>query len=173
MKTGTVQFLADPLDVPWPVVEYLAEQLGIGDPSCVKRYVERPKTAYEHAWEIRGAYGFRVFEDEQVTAEFRRFLDGREWTHPEGPAALFDHAAAWLRRHRVLLPGITVLTRLVNAVRAAAAERMHAVLAAADPMLAGRLRGALEVPPGARFSEVEQWRRAPTRVSGPGVGPGG
>lgn len=166
-------FLADPLDVPWPVVEYLAEQLGIGDPSCVKRYVERPKTAYEHAWEIRAAYGFRVFEVERVAAELRRFLDGREWTHPEGPAALFDQAAAWLRRHRVLLPGITVLTRLVNAVRAAAAERMHAVLVAAaaqaDPMLAGRLRGALEVPPGARFSEVEQRRRAPTRVSGPGL----
>lgn len=92
---------------------------------------------------------------------------------PRGPAASFDHAAAWLRRQRVLLPGITVLTRLVNAVRAAAAERMHTVLAAAtaeaDPMLAVRLRAALEVPPGARFSEVEQWRRAPTRVSGPGL----
>jgi hypothetical protein len=166
-------FLADPLDVPWPVVEYLAEQLGIPDPSCVKRYVERPKKAYEHAWEIRDAYGFRAFEEEMVAGEFRRFLDGREWTHPEGPAALFDHGVGWLRRHRVLLPGITVLTRLVNTVRPAAAERMHAVLAAAaveaDPMLPGRLRGSLEVPPGARFSELEQWRRTPTRVSGPGL----
>ncbi len=34
-------FLEDPLDVPWPVVEYLAEQLGISDPSCVKRYIDR------------------------------------------------------------------------------------------------------------------------------------
>ena len=32
-------------------------------------------TAYEHAWEIRKAYGFRVLEDEGVSAEFRRFLD--------------------------------------------------------------------------------------------------
>jgi hypothetical protein len=38
-------FLEDPLDVPWPVVEYLGEQLGIGDVSCVKRYTERSKTA--------------------------------------------------------------------------------------------------------------------------------
>jgi len=27
-------FLEDPLAVPWPVVEYLAEQLGVADPSC-------------------------------------------------------------------------------------------------------------------------------------------
>ncbi len=69
-------FLEDPLDVPWPVVEYLAEQLGIADPSCVKRYTERLKTAYEHAWEIRDAYKFRTFEDEEVAEKFRRFLDG-------------------------------------------------------------------------------------------------
>ncbi len=35
IQIGTVRhkglFLEDPLDVPWPVVDYLAEQLGIGD----------------------------------------------------------------------------------------------------------------------------------------------
>jgi hypothetical protein len=45
VQIGTVRykglFLSDPLDVPWPVVDYLAEQLGIGDPSQVKRYGER------------------------------------------------------------------------------------------------------------------------------------
>jgi hypothetical protein len=45
-------FLEAPLDVPWLVVEYLAEQLGISDASCVKQYVERAKTAYEHSWEM-------------------------------------------------------------------------------------------------------------------------
>lgn len=56
-------FLEDPLDVPWLVVEYLAEQLGISDPSCVKTYVERAKTAYEHSWEIRRRFGYHEFED--------------------------------------------------------------------------------------------------------------
>lgn len=51
-------FLEDPLAVPWPIVEHLAEQLEIEDPSCLKEYTERPKTAYEHAWEIRDAYGY-------------------------------------------------------------------------------------------------------------------
>ncbi|MDQ2710225.1 MAG: DUF4158 domain-containing protein [Actinomycetota bacterium] len=111
------RFLEDPLDVPWPVAEYVAAQLGITDASCVKRYTDRPMTAYEHAWQIRDAYGFRVFEDVEATAQLRQFLDGREWTHAEGPGALFDHGVGWLRRHRVLLPGITVLTRLVRTCR--------------------------------------------------------
>ncbi|MBA2897786.1 hypothetical protein HNR30_009192 [Nonomuraea soli] len=70
VQIGTVRhkglFLEDPLEVPWPVVDYLAEQLGIGDPSQVKRYGERSKTAYEHAWMIRDVYGFHDFDDREV-----------------------------------------------------------------------------------------------------------
>lgn len=54
-------FLEDPLDVPWSVVAYVAEHLGVEDPSVVKRYTERQMTAYEHAWEIRDAYGYHQF----------------------------------------------------------------------------------------------------------------
>jgi hypothetical protein len=101
------RFLEDPLDVPWPVVEYLAGQLGIADASCVKRYTDRVMTAYEHSWQIREACGFRAFEDAGVMGEFRQFLDGRVWTHAEGPSTLFGHAVAWFRRARVLLPGVS------------------------------------------------------------------
>ena len=124
-------FLEDPLDVPWPVVEHLAGQLGLPMPR-VKRYTARAKTAYEHAWEIRAAYGFRVFEDPGAAAEFRVFLEGRAWTLAEGPYRLFGQAVGWLRRNRVLLPGVSVLTRLVASVREAAADRMHRVLASAE-----------------------------------------
>ncbi|MFQ6329883.1 DUF4158 domain-containing protein [Nocardia sp. CWNU-33] len=48
----------DPLGVPWSVIEHLAAQLRIEDPSVVKRYTER-KMPYEHACEIRDAYGYR------------------------------------------------------------------------------------------------------------------
>lgn len=45
LQIGTMRcvgrFLEDPLDAPWPAVEYLAEQLEIADPSCVKRYTDR------------------------------------------------------------------------------------------------------------------------------------
>lgn len=143
LQAATVRFLGrfleDPLDVPWPVVEYLAAQLGIADVSCVKRFTDRPMTAYEHSWQIRDAYGLRAFEDPPAGARLRQFLDGRAWTHAEGPSALFTHAVGWQRRDRVLLPGITVLIRSVGTVREAAAARMYATLAAAavtvDPAL--------------------------------------
>ncbi|WP_067144018.1 Tn3 family transposase [Microtetraspora malaysiensis] len=181
VQIGTVRykglFLEDPLGVPWPVVDYLAEQLGIGDPSQVKRYGERPKTGYEHAWMIRDAYGYRVFEDRscwegRVLAKgFLTFLHGRAWTHAEGPTALFDQAVAWLRRHRVLLPGVTVLERLVGGVREQADERLYGTVARqaarADSGLPRALVGLLEVPEGARLSELERLRQAPKRQSGP------
>ena len=110
-------FLEDPLEVPWPVVEHLAAQLGIEDPSRDKRYTERPKTPYDHAWEIRDAYGYHQYDDAEWGRQFRTFLHGRAWTHAEGPKALFDHAVGWLRRNRVLLPGVSVLARQVSEVR--------------------------------------------------------
>jgi TnpA family transposase len=169
-------FLEDPLAVPWPVVDYLAEQLGIGDPSQVKRYTERPKTSYEHAWMIRDAYGFVSFGDRenwtarQLNKGFLTFLHGRAWTHAEGPTALFDQSVAWLRRHRVLLPGVRVLERLVASVREQTDDRCHAVVARqaerADAALPGRLGELPVVPPGQRLSRLEELRQAPKRTSG-------
>ncbi len=103
----------DPLEAPWPVVEQLAGQLGIEDPSVVKRYTEWPKTAYEHAWEIRD----HEYDDAEWSRRFRTFLrHGRAWTHA-------DHAVGWLRRNRVLLPGVSVLARQVSEGQAAARHR--------------------------------------------------
>jgi Domain of unknown function (DUF4158) len=77
----------DPLDVLWSVVEHLAAQLRIEDPSVVKRYTERAKTAYEHAWEIRDAYGYHPFEDPEGGGSSARSCTGgrgraRAWRRP-------------------------------------------------------------------------------------------
>lgn len=175
VQLGTVRavgrFLENPLLVPWAAVEFLAEQLEIDDPLGVKQYVRRPQTAYEHAWEIREAYGYRLFEDRDRTEEFARFLTGRAWTQAEGPVALFDQAVAWLRRYRVLLPGVSVLARQVASARESAETRLHAALASAvarvDAGLPHRLVELLKVPDGSRLSALEQLRRSPRRSSGP------
>lgn len=165
------RFLGDPLEVPWPAVKFLAEQLAIDDASCVKKYVQRPQTLYEHAWEIGEQYGYRSFDEQSAAAGFERFLNGRSWTHAEGPVALFEHAVGWLRRNRVLLPGVTVLARQVAAAREAAEARLYEALDAsarsADTRLPERLVSLLQVPDGSRVSELERLRRSPRRSSGP------
>jgi hypothetical protein len=40
--------------------------------SCVKTYVQRPQTAYEHAREIRHGYGYWLFEDAECATRFAR-----------------------------------------------------------------------------------------------------
>jgi len=172
LQLGTVRFLGtfldDPLDVPWAVVEYLAQQLGVPDASVVKDYAERIKTPYEHRWEITQANGYRQLETERVAAELRGFLAARAWTRPERPTVLFDQAVAWLRTKKVLLPGVSVLARLVAEVRAEAGDRLHVLLAGkVTPELGRRLEGLLVVAPGERSSDLDRLRQAPTRASGP------
>ena len=85
VQLGTVRavgrFLEDPLDVPWPAVEFLAEQLEIGDASCVKKYVQRPQTLYEHAWEIRDRYGYPHRSAERLARRPRAGVAGRDDVH--------------------------------------------------------------------------------------------
>jgi len=67
----------------------------------------------------------------------------------------------------VVLPGVSVLARLVAEVRADAAARLHEALARqVDVALRARLEALLVVPNGDRFSELDRLRQAPTRASG-------
>ncbi len=160
-------FLTD-LAVPTEVVDYLAAQLGIDDPSCIKAYREREMTRLEHAWEIRDAYGFVDFA--AAEAELAAWIDAQAWTSGDGPKALFDAAVVWLRERKVLLPGVTVLARLVAHVRDQANQRLWETLAGLlTPEQRRTLARLLEVPPGARVSDLERLRRGPTRISGPAL----
>jgi hypothetical protein len=59
-------FLEGPLDVPGEVLDFVAGQLEMADPSRVKRYTERAKTRSEHQWEIRQAQGLREFAEAEA-----------------------------------------------------------------------------------------------------------
>lgn len=93
------RFPADPTEV----VDYLAEQFDIADPSCVKDYRVREMTRLEHATQIRDAYEFVDFPT--AAEELTRRVDDRAWPTGDGPTALFD-GAVWLREHRVLLSDV-------------------------------------------------------------------
>jgi len=162
------RFMADPRQAPAAVVEYLAEQLGIADASCMKLYGERDGTARRHAGEIEVAGGWRDFT--KASGELSEWIDARAWTTGDGPKALFDAAVARLREQRVLLPGVNTLARLIVQVRTGASVRLWQTLYdLLDARQREVLASLLEVPTGARTSELDRLRSGPVRVSGPAM----
>ncbi len=162
-------FLEDPLDVPEVVLEFVAEQLGVEDPSQVKRYTERRPTPFDHQQEIRRVCQWKDFAS--VEPEFGVWVAARSWTSGDGPKAIFTDGMGWLRERKVLLPGVTTLARQVAKVRDDATKRLWGVLEGL--LTAGQryvLDNLLEVPAGSRVSDLERWRKgvAP-RASGPTI----
>lgn len=162
-------FLEDPLDVPAEVLDFIVGQLGLSDPSQVKRYTERDKTRFDHQWEIRRARGYRVFEDAEE--EFSGWVAARSRATGDGPKVIFADGLAWLRERKVLLPGVTTLARLVARVRDETTRQLWEELAALPgPVQLRALDRLTEVPHGARLSDLERWRRGPApRGSGQSV----
>jgi Domain of unknown function (DUF4158) len=174
LQLGTVRFLGrfltDPTDVPPGVVTHLSRQLRIADPSCLPRYLDRPVTHYDHAQDIQRRYGYRDFHEPQEVFRLIRWLYTRAWLSAERPSVLFDLATARLVERKVLLPGVTVLERLVASIRDRAATRLRQRLAQLpNPDRQAKLEALVQVPDGARSSPLDRLRRAPTRVSGPAL----
>ena len=129
VQLGTVRFLGtflpDPTDVPWSVAAHLAAQLGIAEPGVLKAYAARDGTNRLHAGQIQQAYGYRDFTDPQVQHDVVGWLQARARLATERPGVLFDLATARLLEAKVLLPGPTVLARLVAAHRRRRGCRRH------------------------------------------------
>ncbi|MBV9026946.1 MAG: Tn3 family transposase [Streptomycetaceae bacterium] len=171
VQWGTVRmlgtFLSEPAAVPTGVADFVAEQLGVDDPSCLKQYPERLPTQHEHAREIRRLLKVRDFEEGDLP--LREYIAGRVWVSNEGPRALFDRAVTWLLRNRVLLPGITPLAYLVAEVRRGEQALIYSVVdAPVTPEFRRELLGLLTVPEGSPVSVLERWRKGPRDTSGRG-----
>lgn len=152
VQMGTVQFLgmflADPLDVPWSVADYLAIQLDVRDSSVIKRYAGRQATQ----WSTPPKSG-RCSGTGTSPARRQRLGCGSSSTGGRGctPACVRAVRAGGgvAASARVLLPGVSILSRMVATVREAAAELMHRTLAeavaSADAELPHRLVELLRV----------------------------
>ena len=163
-------FPSNPLDVPQGVVKHLAAQLSIGDPLCIGQYLDRPATHREHAGEIQVRLGYRDFTAQPEHFRLVRWMYARAWLSAERPTVLFDLVTARLIERKILLPGVTVLTRLVARIRERATLRLWQRLAALpNSEQTERLLSLLVVPAGEYFSTLDRLRRAPTRISSPAM----
>ncbi|MEU5940934.1 Tn3 family transposase [Micromonospora sp. NPDC047548] len=158
-------FLDDPLDVPTVVLDELAAQLKIADASCVKTYVERANTKWEHRRQIAAEDGWREFAE--VRNELCAWIDHRAWTTGAGPKAIFEGVLAWLRARRVLLPAVRELERLVATVVRQAHGRLWTTLAQmVSAQQAAVLLDLVEVDEGQRVSKLEKLRQSPVDRTG-------
>src|SRR6266704_2990125 len=172
VQIGTLRFLGtflpDPVNVPIGVIAYVASQLGIADPQCIVRYGERLQTQQEHAQEIWQHTGYKEFSERRGGFALMRFLYARVWVGTERPSVLFDLATAWLLDKKVLLPGVTTLTRLISTIRERVAERLWQRLSAAvSPEQRIDLEGLLARAGASRITNLERLRRAPSHASAP------
>ena len=166
-------FLSDPADVPAGALRHVAEQLAVaglvadgGQAARGLKLYRDAEVRWDHQAEIRARFGYRDFGDPGVQLGLLRWLYARAWLAAERPSALFDLATARLVEAKVLLPGATVLARIVARVRERVATRLWSRLARmVDDDHRRRLDALLEVPDGARVSRLEQLRRPPTAIT--------
>ncbi len=163
-------FLPDPLEVPDNVLAYLTVQLSLQvAPAQLGRY-RRGETRWDHQSEICRQYGYKDFTGTAEQLGLLRYLYARSWVNDDSPSLLFDAATARLVERKTLLPGATVLARLVNRVRERVLGRVYKVLnrtLSVSRHLA--LEALLEVPAGSRFSRLELLRKPPTSSTAGGL----
>ena len=162
-------FLEDVRSAPPGVIDYLARQLGVFSLAGDLAAYAVGERRWDHAAEICRRGGYQTFAA-ALAARFAltRWLYALCWTGTDRPSVLFDQATAWLLTHRVLLPGVTVLERLVARVRQRVHERLWQRLGSGlGHETRRRLEALLDVPEGAAHSILESLRAGPTRRSAP------
>lgn len=125
LQLTTARFLGvlpnDPADAPPVSLRYLAQQLKITDLPPLENYRDG-RSRKNHTVIIRQTYGYRDFAADGY-ARFRltRWLYTLAWSGDDRPSLLIDRATSWLIANKILLPGISLLERLVGRIR----HRVH------------------------------------------------
>jgi TnpA family transposase len=160
-------FLENPTDVPAGAIMVLARQLNIPDSECLSRYTAT-KQRWEHTAEIRRHYGYRLFSEPFIQWRLSRWLYALCWTGTDRPSVLFDRATSWLVAGKVLLPGASVVERLIAQVRSRANRRLWRSLTdGISCEQRDRLESILTVPDDNRQSAFDRLRHGPTLQSVP------
>jgi TnpA family transposase len=155
-----------PLDfslVPRSLLTHVCEQLKLEVPLFVV-YPQRQPTRYEHVERLKTYLGLRTFtrkDYQQITAHIRQQVRTGARLHE-----LLPYTEQVLRARAVVLPGVTVLERLVGTARVAAEEELFRELGVRIPdETKARILALLDVQPGQRLPPFQQLQQAAGRPS--------
>ncbi|MFA9396852.1 MAG: Tn3 family transposase [Clostridiaceae bacterium] len=168
IQLGTVRFLgtflSNPIDIPKNVIIYVSQQLKI-DEETFLMYTSS-KNIQNHRKEICMLYGYRDFTKEPYHWRLVRWLYTRSWITPERPSILFDLATARCIEQKILLPGVTVMARLIAQVRDRSTIRLwKELLKLPNENQVKILEGLLVVDEKDKKSKLDVLRQPPTTVS--------
>lgn len=131
---------------------------------------QTPTTHWVHAQTIKQHYGYRDFSEQPGHWRLVRWLYQRAWIGGESPSMMFDLTTARLVEQKILLPGVTVLSRLISAVRERVTHRTWKILSQLpNAQQRENLEALIVVGEKARLTPLEQLRKSPTRRSAPSL----
>lgn len=172
LQLGTVRFLgtflSSPTKIPANVISYISQQLKI-NPEASALY-DSEKNIQNHRNEIRQIYGYNDFNDQPFHFILARWLYTRAWISAERPSVMFDLATARCVENKILLPGVTVMARLIAQVRDRSSIHLWRKLAnLPDNKQCIMLEKLLDTEPGSRSTTLDILRQPPTNPTPKGL----
>lgn len=172
IQLGTVRFLgtflSDPTAVSDNIQYYVAQQLKL-DLSSFNKY-RSGESRWDHTKEIRNTYNYHDFTEQPGHFRMIRWLYTRAWLTAERPSILFDLATARCVENKILLPGVSILTRLISQIRDRASMRLWSKLSnLPNSNQLQLLEQLLAVDTDSRKSSLEVLRQPPVNLTSNGI----
>jgi hypothetical protein len=153
--------------IPGSVLATVRDQLGLAASVTPDGYLES-RSRIRHLALIRHRFGFTGFTDfgDNAGERFRltRWLYVLCWSGDDHPGPLIERAASWLIANKILLPGITILERMVGRIRERARSKLwsHLVGSLSDVQRA-RIAQLFDKDDTAAFAALDSLRTVPTK----------
>jgi TnpA family transposase len=117
--------LTDVEPIPHDVLVYIAKQIHVSSQSFAL-YAQRDPTKHEHLEEIRQIYGYRNFS----ILDYRWILQSVLKFAMENDHTMFllQTVQEEFRNHKIILPGMTTLERMIRSIREHAEQKVYHTL---------------------------------------------
>jgi TnpA family transposase len=159
----TGRFIQDFELVPHSLVAHICEQLRLETP-LILTYPQRQPTRYEHVERIKSYLGLRSFkqtDNDVVVSHVRKRVRAGARLHE-----LLANVEEMLREQQIVLPGVTVLERLIGRARVEAEDELFREISERiDDQARAGILALLKVRDGEKITPFQQLQQAAGRPS--------